>query len=182
MAIDEGDFEVGTDPRHIAFMNAMATVIDSVHANGAGLAIDEIVSLLVTVAADYGRANYGDGYLDGLAELIRRRAADYARDAATGVYCHAHERIGDLLELGVAPTFIERCEDCGAELYEGDLGYAYQDGPTFCAKHAPTWREHRDGWIECGRDDDPERFDAVMSAAATREAVGMLDQSAAYRL
>jgi hypothetical protein len=33
------------------------------------------------------------------------------------------------------------CESCECKLYEGDMAFAYSDGPTFCEAHAPTWND-----------------------------------------
>jgi hypothetical protein len=49
-------------------------VSDAIHdALAKGMAIDGAVGVVIGVAADYGRAEYGDGYLSDLADLIMLR-------------------------------------------------------------------------------------------------------------
>ena len=36
---------------------------------------------------------------------------------------------------------MDHCESCGCPLREGDMVFSYDDGPTFCWQHAPTWNE-----------------------------------------
>jgi hypothetical protein len=36
---------------------------------------------------------------------------------------------------------LDHCEDCGRALYTGDMVFSYDDGPTFCWQHAPTWND-----------------------------------------
>jgi len=35
--------------------------------------------------------------------------------------------------------YLGRCEACGVPLLVGDEGFRYEDGPIFCAEHAPTY-------------------------------------------
>lgn len=35
----------------------------------------------------------------------------------------------------------EDCEVCGKMLFEGDMGFRYEDGPALCADHAPTFAD-----------------------------------------
>ena len=39
-----------------------------------GMQTDEAASVVVSVAADYARGEYGDGYLNGLASVVTSRA------------------------------------------------------------------------------------------------------------
>lgn len=55
-----------------ATLNALSDVI--ANAVKSGQELDEILSLVVTVAADYARGTYGDDYLPGLAGLLLKRA------------------------------------------------------------------------------------------------------------
>jgi hypothetical protein len=49
-------------------------VSDAVHkALSQGMEIDEACCLLCTVAADYGRGNYGSGYIEDLVKVLRNR-------------------------------------------------------------------------------------------------------------
>jgi hypothetical protein len=49
-------------------------VSDAIHAAvAAGMAMDEAVCVVVAVAADYGRLEYGAGYLRELADVVMRR-------------------------------------------------------------------------------------------------------------
>lgn len=49
-------------------------ISDAIHDSlGKGMPIDEAVGVVIGVAADYGRAEYGDGYLSDLADLIMLR-------------------------------------------------------------------------------------------------------------
>ena len=49
-------------------------VSDAVHkALSQGMEVDEACSLLCTVAADYGRDNYGPDYIEGLVTVLRNR-------------------------------------------------------------------------------------------------------------
>jgi hypothetical protein len=45
-------------------------------------------------------------------------------------------------------AYLADCETCGKRLYVGDRGYAYEDGPHFCAEDAPTLAEHIGEWEE----------------------------------
>lgn len=60
----------GALPRDLA--NAVS---DAIHAALAkGMEIDEAVGVVAGVAADYGRHQYGDGYLSKLALVVTARA------------------------------------------------------------------------------------------------------------
>lgn len=54
------------------FANEIAAAIDS--AQERGLDLDVAVCVVVGVAADYARAEYGDKYLDALADVLKYRA------------------------------------------------------------------------------------------------------------
>jgi hypothetical protein len=54
------------------FANEIAAAIDA--AQERGIDLDVAVCVLVGVAADYARAEYGDKYLDALASVVRYRA------------------------------------------------------------------------------------------------------------
>lgn len=48
---------------------------------------------------------------------------------------------------------LAHCESCGRPLFEGDMVFRYDDGPTMCWQHAPTWNElksHQDELIADG--------------------------------
>lgn len=63
--------------RHDELTRLANAVSDAVAAaRDHGMEIDECVSVVVTVAADYGRAAYGDDFLDALADLLLRRVND----------------------------------------------------------------------------------------------------------
>lgn len=63
---------VVTGPLPAALANAVS---DAIHdALAKGMAIDEAVGVVIGVAADYGRAEYSDGYLSDLADLVMLRA------------------------------------------------------------------------------------------------------------
>ncbi len=36
---------------------------------------------------------------------------------------------------------LETCESCGKPLFEGDMAFVFDDGPTYCEEHAPTWND-----------------------------------------
>lgn len=36
---------------------------------------------------------------------------------------------------------LDICEACSKPLFEGDMAFSYDDGPTFCEEHAPTWSD-----------------------------------------
>jgi hypothetical protein len=50
---------------------AVSALIESAHADG--LSMQEIVSVVISVAADYARMSFGDECLDPLAEVVRCR-------------------------------------------------------------------------------------------------------------
>lgn len=56
------------DPRLARLANEISDVINA--ALHRGLSVDLACSVAVGVAADYGRGEYGDAFLDGLAKLI----------------------------------------------------------------------------------------------------------------
>jgi hypothetical protein len=56
------------DDRHSALANAVSDAINA--ALRAGLGTDEAACIVVQVAADYARAEYGNRYLDGLAAVV----------------------------------------------------------------------------------------------------------------
>lgn len=48
---------------------------------------------------------------------------------------------------------LDHCEGCGRALFTGDMAFTYDDGPTFCWEHSPTWNDlkrEQDELIECG--------------------------------
>lgn len=60
----------GRLPRDLA--NAVS---DAIHAAlEKGMATDEAVCVVAAVAADYGRMEYGDGYLFGIAKVVLAKA------------------------------------------------------------------------------------------------------------
>lgn len=68
------DYEtaIGTGRNFAELGNTMAQAIRA--SAERGMELDEILCCIVTVAADYARANYGPGYLPGLAHVILDRA------------------------------------------------------------------------------------------------------------
>lgn len=36
---------------------------------------------------------------------------------------------------------LETCESCSKPLFAGDLVFSFEDGPTYCEAHAPTWND-----------------------------------------
>ena len=36
---------------------------------------------------------------------------------------------------------LETCETCDKPLFAGDMVFAFEDGPTYCEAHAPTWND-----------------------------------------
>lgn len=61
-----------TGPMPNDFANEVAKLIDA--AQERGMDLDIAVCVAIGVAADYGRAEYGDAYLDALAFVIKARA------------------------------------------------------------------------------------------------------------
>lgn len=74
--------------------------------------------------------------------------------------------------MSIRTEVLDHCESCGRALYEGDMAYSYDDGPTFCWQHSPTWadvnREQLE-LIEAGVWGD--HFDSQEDADAARQAV-----------
>ncbi|OHV85918.1 hypothetical protein [Ensifer sp. LCM 4579] len=62
------EYSLGRGPNFTDLANAVSDAI--LAAQMRGMEIDECCSVLVQVAADYGRSTYGNDYLRGLAELI----------------------------------------------------------------------------------------------------------------
>jgi len=66
------DIERVSGPRFAALANEVSDVICAAVENG--IEIDEAVSVIAAVIADYGRTSYGDKYLPRLAEVITSQA------------------------------------------------------------------------------------------------------------
>jgi hypothetical protein len=72
-----------------------------------------------------------------------------------------------------AREVIYECESCSRKLYEGDMHYAYDDGPVFCEEHAPTWNDLKSmqdeakagGYFEHAFNDPDHARDAEESVA-----------------
>jgi hypothetical protein len=63
-----------SSPLHAALGQAIA---DAIHqALEAGLEVDQAACITVAVAADYARATYGPDYLNALAKVVIRQAAE----------------------------------------------------------------------------------------------------------
>ena len=62
----------------------------------------------------------------------------------------ADQRDAILERYGLDDTFNElrKCESCGAYITDGDMAFHYEDGPSFCVEHAPTWSETEKQLIE----------------------------------
>lgn len=60
----------GAEPND--FANEVAALIDA--AQKRGLDLDVAVCVMIGVAADYARAQYGDRYLDALTSVVKYRA------------------------------------------------------------------------------------------------------------
>ena len=64
------------------------------------------------------------------------------------------------------------CEHCEKQLYEGDKGFWYDDGPMFCETCSPTWNElkaEQDEGIRAG--DFKDWFEEPEDADVARESV-----------
>jgi hypothetical protein len=61
-----------TGPMPANLANAISEVLHRIVM--AGMPLDEACCVAVGVIADYARDQYGDTYLDGLAEIVRSRA------------------------------------------------------------------------------------------------------------
>lgn len=66
------EFSTGQGPNFTRLAQAVSDAV--AEATRRGMAPDECASILVAVAADYGRAYYGDQYLTGLAEIVLQRS------------------------------------------------------------------------------------------------------------
>ncbi|ASY56447.1 hypothetical protein [Sinorhizobium sp. CCBAU 05631] len=66
------EFATGQGPNFTRLAQAVSEAV--AEAQRRGMEIDECASILVAVAADYGRASYGDQYLTGLAEIVLQRS------------------------------------------------------------------------------------------------------------
>jgi len=67
---------------------------------------------------------------------------------------------------------LDYCECCGRALHEGDMVFSYDDGPTMCWQHAPTWSElksHQDELIAGGLFESA--FGGARAAKKAREEV-----------
>jgi len=75
---------------------------------------------------------------------------------------------------------LDHCEACGTALYEGDMAYSYDDGPTFCWQHAPTWSDLKreqdqliaEGLFDDLFDDGPEAAEGARQEVLKRIAAG----------
>jgi hypothetical protein len=78
---------------------------------------------------------------------------------------------------------VGNCETCGRLLLDGDMGYSFDDGPIFCAEHAPQWRDVKamiadpDFWEE---QEDRDRAQAALDAHMA--AGGSMDDKVTYEL
>ncbi len=61
------------DPRLPALANQIAMTIEAA-CERLGLDVDEALCIVVAVAADYGRSEYGNDFLPKLAEVVATRA------------------------------------------------------------------------------------------------------------
>lgn len=84
---------------------------------------------------------------------------------------------------------MDHCEECGCDLREGDMAFSYDDGPTFCWQHAPTWNDLKREQDELIADglwndhfDDPEQAVAERQVVPDRIANGEGDRRVAYIL
>lgn len=68
--IPNAEIVSGAEPND--FANEVAALIGA--AQKRGLDLDVAVCVMVGVAADYARAQYGDRYLDALASVVKYRA------------------------------------------------------------------------------------------------------------
>lgn len=84
---------------------------------------------------------------------------------------------------------LDRCESCSKPLYAGDMAFSYDDGPTFCWEHAPTWNDLKaeqdeliaDGTWE-GLHESPEDAEGARNKVLARIANGEGDKHVARPL
>ena len=84
---------------------------------------------------------------------------------------------------------LDHCESCGCALRKGDLAFTYDDGPTFCGEHAPTWNDlkrEQDELIEAGvwvdLHEEPEDAEAARANVLRHIAEGDGDKRVASPL
>lgn len=84
---------------------------------------------------------------------------------------------------------LDHCEDCNRPLYAGDMAFTYDDGPTFCWEHAPTWNDlkaEQDELIAAGlwveMHETPEDAEGNRKRVLARIANGEGDRRVAYPL
>ena len=92
----------------------------------------------------------------------------------------AVEEIREALCEQHADRVVGRCEVCSLVLIEGDQGFRYDDGPSTCATHSPTWSDHKreqdeliaDGIFEDSFEDGPEAAEGARALVLQRIAAG----------
>lgn len=100
--------------------------------------------------------------------------------AADQVLKELHDSLVDHL-----PDIQGKCETCNRLLFEGEVGYRYDDDPILCADHAPTWGDIKraierepESWSN-----DEERLEFVRQAVAAHETRGgSLDEKVLHTL
>lgn len=100
----------------------------------------------ILIMDDKTRANL-KASLDALAE---------AEDAINDMMAPQRKALGGIHEARAALLerygFEEIAGECGAcemPIFCGEQGYnGYEDGPMFCATHAPSWGDLKSGWDE----------------------------------
>lgn len=104
--------------------------------------------------------------LDKASEAIYRARKPF--DDA--IYEIEQVREGLLEDADVSGEFL-KCEECGTLIFEGEHYYSYEDGPTFCAEHAPTRAELKEGAKEAllYSDGDEEASEALRSFIRQQE-------------
>lgn len=78
-------------------------------------------------------------------------------------------RDGILEKHGVHCSFddLEKCEGCGAYILEGDKAFRYDDGPSLCETHAPTWSDLKkslEGDLSITAADDTEERERIQES------------------
>lgn len=89
-----------------------------------------------------------------------------------------------LMEEAGAVEIAGTCETCDRLIFEGEQGFTYEDGPTFCADHAPTWTNMLAMALESKPEDydEPEDREAAIAHAQAHISDGQGDQRHTWEL
>lgn len=85
-----------------------------------------------------------DSKIDPLTNAIEMLRAEI-KPIAMVIDTLRDQRNAVLEQYGIEDDFddLGQCEECSCFIAPGEKRFSYEDGPTFCAEHAPTFNELR---------------------------------------